>query len=222
VAAKNSLKIYRENTFYHLYNRGVEKRNIFEDLQDISVFLSYLKTYLSPKEKINLSEILANPNVSYKEKEIARRDYFLKNYSEKVNLLAYALMPNHFHLLIRQKILSMDCFMNSLCSRYAIYFNRKYKRVGPLFQGVYKAVLVESEEQLLHLSRYIHLNQSGFNGISFSYPNSLPEYLGEKNTSWINHQLIINYFSKNNPNLSYQNFMGQGHDNSFIDKVSLD
>ena len=215
MAAKNSIKIYRENSFYHIYNRGVEKRTIFQDEQDFSVFLSCLKTYLSPKRDINLPVLLADQRLSSKEKAVATNEFFMKNYSDSVDLLCYSLMSNHFHLLIKQLATTMDLFMNSLGTRYVKYFNRKYKRVGPLFQGVYKAVLVDSEEQLLHLSRYIHLN-------SKTLPSSLPEYLGERYTSWVKPDLILNYFSKTNSNLSYQNFLGQGRDDSFISQITID
>lgn len=215
MAPKNSIKTYRENSFYHIYNRGVEKRTIFQDEQDYSVFLSYLKNYLSPKPTLDLPSLLGNQNLSYKEKERIRKEYFLNNYASDIELLSYALMSNHFHLLIKQLTSRIDLFMNSMCTRYVTYFNKKYKRVGPLFQGVYKAVLVESEEQLLYLSRYIHLN-------SKTLPSSLPDYLGEQHTPWVKSDIILGYFSKTNPNLSYQNFMGQGHDDSFISKLALD
>ena len=157
--ARNSLKQYQENSYYHLYNRGVEKRLVFLDEQDYSVFLSYLKEYLLPKNTQELSEKLANPNTPYKEKDKIIKLLRLNNFADEITLLAYCLMPNHFHFLIKQKgAQGIDVFMNSLGTRYTMYFNRKYKRVGSLWQAVYKAVLINNDEQLLHLSRYIHLN----------------------------------------------------------------
>jgi hypothetical protein len=215
MTAKNSVKIYRENSFYHIYNRGVEKRTIFQDKQDCAVFLSYLKTYLSPKPVLDLPTLMGNPKLTYKEKERIKKEHFLKNYADTIDLLCYALVSNHFHLLIKQSILAINSFMDSLGTRYSMYFNKKYNREGRLFQGVYKAVLVESEDQLLHLSRYIHLN-------SKTLPSSLLDYLGEQHTPWVKSDIILSYFSKTNPNLSYQNFMGQGRDDSFISKLTLD
>jgi len=76
-----------------------------------------------------------------------------------VNLLAFSLMPNHFHLLVSQADdTSMTNFMRRLGTAYVMYFNRKYQRVGPLFQGKYKAVRVIGPQQLMEVSRYIHLN----------------------------------------------------------------
>ncbi|MBI4991459.1 transposase [Candidatus Gottesmanbacteria bacterium] len=163
--SKNEVKIYRENTFYHLYNRGVEKRIIFIDQQDYSVFLSYLKAYLLPKDEESLQKKLADKKTNYKEKDTIIKLLRLNNFSETLELLAYYLMPNHFHFLVYQKTAdAIDKFMNSLITRYVMYFNRKYKRVGPLFQGIYKAVSVETNEQLIHLSRYIHLQSLALQG----------------------------------------------------------
>lgn len=183
--AKNSVKQYVKGGYYHIYNRGVEKRNIFGDQQDYAVFVSYLREYLTPKETDTLMRKLAE--AAPEEKDRALRKLRLNNFSEEIALLAYCLMPNHFHFLIKQTgKISIDKFMNSLLTRYTMYFNKKYKRVGPLFQGVYKAVLVASDEQLLHLSRYIHkqaLDSYHLAGQDWLY--SLPEYLGERQTAWV-------------------------------------
>ncbi|MEK7565961.1 MAG: transposase [Patescibacteria group bacterium] len=215
--ARNSLKIQLPNTFYHVYNRGVEKRKIFLDKQDYSVFLSYLKTYLEPKDEKELLKIFASPQSSWKEKDHADKELRLKNYFRQLELVCYALMPNHFHFLIRQIDPSLNFFMSSLGTRYGMYFNKKYKRDGSLFQDVYKAVSVESEEQLLHLSRYIHLNPK-----SRPLPSSLPDYLGERNTGWIKKYHILDYFSKTNPENSYANFLSMSKNDSFIAKLMLD
>ena len=226
--AKNSIKVYSENSYYHIYNRGVEKRNIFLDDQDYSVFLSYLQTYLSPKDSDSLKAIVSSSNSSSKEKDRALKLLHLKNYSPELDLVCYALLPNHFHLLIRQQTNCIDRFMNSLGIRYAMYFNRKYRRTGTLFQDVYKAVLVTSEEQLLHLSRYIHLNPSKLSGHPPSkwqlspYPSSIPEFLGLRRSTWIKPHHILDYFSTTNPKLTYENFLGASQDNTFIFPYLLD
>src|SRR3972149_7409859 len=152
--AKNSIKQYVENGYYHIYNRGVEKRRIFEDEQDYAVFLSYLKTYLTPKDINLLQKELSEATDALKRASILRQ-IKLNNFSGEIKLLAYCLMPNHFHMLIKQSSSdSIDNFINSLNTRYVMYFNRKYKRIGPLFQGGYKAVLIETDEQLSYLSAY--------------------------------------------------------------------
>lgn len=159
--AKNSIKEFVSDSYYHLYNRGVEKRIIFSDEQDYTVFLSYLKTYLVPKDIVALQKTLKDPDVSWKIKDRVLKELRLNNFAGDVVLVSYCLMPNHFHILVKQnEAESIDRFMNSLCTRYAMYFNRKHKRVGVLFQDHYKAVRVATDEQLLQLSRYIHSNPS--------------------------------------------------------------
>lgn len=228
MASKNSIKIYAEDSFYHIYNRGVEKRTIFYDQQDYSVFLSYLQTYLSPKDELQLSAIISSEKSSRSEKDKALKQLHLKNYFLDLELICYALLPNHFHLLIRQKSNVMARFMNSIGTRYGMYFNRKYKRTGILFQDIYKAVLVESDEQLLHLSRYINLNPSRFLKLPVkkwsesTSPCSLPEYLSQKKTSWVKPKYILDYFSKTTPNSSYENFLGMQIDSIEIAKIAID
>ncbi len=143
--AKNSVKEFRANAYYHIYNRGVEKRAIFLDDQDYGVFKSYLKVYLLPKDEVTLQQTLNSSFSNPSEKADAIRLVKLNNFADSIRLLAYCLMPNHFHLLIKQsEESSIDIFMNSLTTRYSMYFNKRYKRVGHLFQGTYKAVLVDS------------------------------------------------------------------------------
>jgi len=198
-----------ENGFYHIYNRGIEKRNIFLDEQDFQVFLSYLKIYLTPKDIPYLNSVFELEKSTPKEKDKALKLLALKNYSDKIDLLCYALMPNHFHFLVQQKTVDgINHFIKSLGTKYSMYFNKKYHRVGTIFQGVYKAVLVDDENYLLYLlylSRYIHNNPpKGSN-----YPTSLPEYLGIRSSAWIKPELILTYFSKANPQNSYSSFLSE-------------
>lgn len=199
---KNSLKIYIENGFYHLYNRGVEKRNIFEDEQDYKAYLYYFKKYLGKQERL-----------AKEDKPIVK-----ENLHGKLELLAYCLLPNHFHLLVRQEDpRGITLLMNRLGTNYVMYFNKKYNRVGPLYQGVYKAVLIENESQLLHLSRYIHLNP-GTSGLAklkevAQYPySSYGDYLGKRRCSWVNPNEILGFFKTArrmslSDYLSYQSFV---------------
>lgn len=231
MASKNSRKCYIEEGYYHIYNRGVEKRKIYLDLQDYAVFLSYLKEYLTPKDEKALSERLSDTNISYKEKDSILKLLRRNNFHGEIFLMAYCLMPNHFHLMIKQtSALSIDKFMNSLALRYAICFNRKYKRTGKLFQDVYKAVPVETDEQLLHLSKYIHQNPLNKNkpmkqnNLSdfLSQPSSYPEYLGQRNTTWVITKVVLSYFSKTNPKLSYKSFVEETEDITVIQEQLID
>lgn len=234
MSSKNTVKNYLANGYYHIYNRGVEKRSIFEDDQDYSVFLSYIKTYLLPKDLDKLQSQLANSNIPWSSKGEIIQLINLNNFSDEITLLAYSLMPNHFHLLVRQSSFnSIDQFMNSFSTRYVVYFNKKYQRVGPLYQDVYKAVSVNSDEQLLHLSSYMHRNSlelyssNELKGNPFewllSQPSSFPEYVGRRKTSWIDTKTILSFFSKTNKFLSYQNFvLGYPQPSSLIASTAID
>lgn len=194
--ARNIVKLFDDNGYYHVYNRGVEKREVFLDDQDYRVFLSYFKDYLSPPEELGIKIFPSRK---------------LKNYSRDIDLLCYCLMPNHFHLMIKQFLRTMMTgFMRSLLTRYSMYFNLKYKRVGSLFQSNYKAVNIFSEEQLVYLSRYIHRNPatSGSNPEVLKHEySSLVNYLGEVKQSWIKHETVTDLFSKSVKGLTYRDFV---------------
>ncbi len=225
---KNSLKQYADKGYYHIYNRGVEKRAIFQDIQDYFVFLSYLKDYLLPKNEKGLREKLTDPETSYKERDKIIKLLRLNNFAEEINLMAFCLMPNHFHLLINQNSeASMDKFMNSIATRYSMYFNHKYKRVGPLYQGVYKAVMITTDEQLVHLTRYIHKQALALQGEALErgmteQPSSYLDYIGKRKTEWVKPDEILAFFSKTNPKLSYEAFMKQEESFGSINKLILE
>jgi len=230
--AKNRLKEYVEDGYYHLYNRGVDKRIIFADQQDYAVFLSYLKTYLLPKDEKELREKLDDPSIDYKTRDNVLKILRLNNFNETLDLMAYCLMPNHFHFLVHQTLAeTIDKFMNSLCTRYSMYFNRRNKRVGPLFQGVYKAVVVETEEQLLHLSRYIHAQALDLQGLALQMkqPSSYPNYLGQISQEWVKADQILSFFKTAQRRgyrdfSSYQSFVEEhkGEELEIIHKLTLE
>lgn len=132
--------------YYHIYNRGIEKRIIFENRADRNRFLDSLVYYQQegPKPKFSNS---------------GKRKSFKSSGDKIVDIICYCLMPNHVHFLLKQlRDDGITEFVSKLTNSYTKYFNTRHARVGPLFQGEFKAVLIESDEQLLHLSRYIHLN----------------------------------------------------------------
>jgi len=223
--AKNRIKLYVENGYYHIYNRGVEKRKIFLDEQDYAVFLSYLKNYLLPKNEKDLTEKLLDSNITYKNRDKILKLLRLNNFYNEISLLAYSLMPNHFHFFIKQNnVMSIDKFMQSLITRYVVYFNRKYNRVGSLFQGVYKAVLIENNSQFIYLTKYIHKQAVIHKGQTLrgkEYPSSYPEYLNLRKTEWINSQEVLSFFSENH-NLTYETFVNDLDDFSVIQEKTLE
>src|SRR3990167_7493280 len=206
---KNSIKVYQAGAYYHIYNRGVDKRDIFMDDIDYKTFLSYLRLYLTDPKLQGLSLKL------YPSKQ-------LKNYAGAIDLLCYCLMPNHFHLLVRQSDSnSIKGFMSSLATKYSMYINKKYGREGRLFQGVYKAVRVLSEQQLVYLTKYIHLNPQGKGLLNHRY-FSLPNYLGNIKQKWLKPDAILDYFSDIHPNFSYKSFLGIGNDLNLISDITID
>lgn len=221
---KYRIKDYLPNSYYHIYNRGVEKRRIFLTDQDYGVFLGYLKEYLSPKDIGSLQQIVANPSANSKEKGKALRALRLNNFYKEVYLNAYCLKPNHFHFLIRQKeAKTINTFMKSLCTRYTMYINKKCKRIGHLFQDIYKAVTVSSDEQLLQLSKYIHKQSFTFKGNKrIVHPSSYPEYLRIRKTDWVYSEEILNYFPKTDGGLNYETFVEGEQDFSLIDNLVLE
>lgn len=182
--SRNTIKLYVPESNYHVYNRGVNKRSIFKTDEDYIVFLGLLKRYLDP----NLQE-----------KDKFGRVY--PNYADQLKLKAFCLMPNHFHLLLYQhNENSLEKFMRSLCTSYTMYFNRKYKRVGPLFQNRYKASIIQSQTYLEHISRYIHLNPDKYDEWKYS---SLPYYRGHLSAAWVDQQSILDIFEGS----SYMDFL---------------
>jgi len=225
--AKNRIKTYVEDGYYHIYNRGVEKRKIFLDQQDYGVFLSYLKEYLTPKNEKELQERLSDPNTSYKEKDKILKALRLNNFYGEITLLAYCLMPNHFHFFIKQKsALSIDKFMQSLATRYTMYFNKKHKRVGFLYQDIYKAALVTNESQFIYLSKYIHKQALASQGRTLQgwdeQPNSYLNYIEKRKTDWVYPEEVLAYFSTTNSTLSYQAFIEETEELGPIEDIILE
>lgn len=187
---KNVVKFFLPGAIYHAYNRGVDKRNIFQDKKDYQVFLYYLKNCLSPPPP----DIL-NPKSIHKE----------------VQLICFCLMPNHFHLLAKQITKEgMTKMSRQLFTRYSSYFNKKYNRTGTLFESSYKAVQVDNESQLIHLSRYIHLNPKDYQ----DYPYSSYKYFTSKSKppQWLHPQIVLDIFKSNGfktPRKTYKEFVSE-------------
>jgi putative transposase len=172
--SRNRNKIYDADSYYHIYNRGVNKRVIFKDKQDYAVFVTLLRRYLD-KEHF---------------KDRWGREY--ESLREEIELLAFCLMPNHFHLLIYQHDpQGITHLMHRVSSAYSIYFNKKHKRTGHLFQERFKASSIVQDNYLLHISRYIHLNPPDYQNWEFS---SLPYYTDKMHAGWINPKRILDLF----------------------------
>lgn len=138
---------FANGEFYHIYNRGVDKRNIFTDRIDVQRFF---------KSMIEFNTAL--PIGSLYENSFQKLGGETAKSEKLVNIIAYRLNPNHFHFILEQVV---DGGISEYMKRiggYTWYFNNKYKRSGSLFQGVFKDVHIDSNEYLLHVSAYVNLN----------------------------------------------------------------
>lgn len=145
---------FAEGEYYHIYNRGVDKRKIFLDERDCERFLTLL--FLS-NSKIRF-EISKNPNEDWSFEKCSVIDR-----GEKIiSIGAFCLMPNHFHILVKEEVEGgVTRFMTKLQTGYAMYFNKKCHRTGSLFEGMFKSEHVDSDVYLKYLYAYIHLNPIG-------------------------------------------------------------
>ena len=190
--------------YYHIYNRGVEKRKIFQDRFDYWRFLETIGFYRKKPTPMKLSD--------YRRGKIGINK--IDNQTELIKIYCYCLMPNHFHLIIQQIIDNgISEFMRKISDSFTRYFNTKHERVGSLFQGPFKAKLIETDEYLLQLSKYIHRNPK-----ELKFPHSVWElkqypyssyqyYLSGKKHVFCDTELILSYFSKTNPSSDYQSFV---------------
>lgn len=204
--------------YYHIYNRGAHKQNIFHDKKDYEIFTQILSYYLlHPKGKP--TSIL---------NRLADKGRILVETIETpaYTLLAYCLMPNHFHLMLRQDsdIVTISNLMKRLCTTYAMYYNNRYHHSGTIFQGKYKNVLLENEYQWLYLTKYIHRNPAHLKQRTdlCLYPSSsYQNYLGNRLERWVDTSEILSRYS-NDPVKEYQSFVEDGGDIGDIERLTLD
>jgi putative transposase len=136
--------------FYHIYNRGTDKRIIFKDEKDYQRFINllYLLNNKDPLEYRLVTKKLNHYEI-----------FNFKRGPRLVSIGAYCLMPNHFHLLIKEETENgISAFMLKILTGYSMYFNKKYKRTGSLFEGPFKATHLDSDDYLKYIYSYIHLN----------------------------------------------------------------
>lgn len=189
------------NSIYHVYNRGVEKREVFLDPSYYFRFLSILKHYLDYDYPYSLLERSLKKIKSKEKRQKVFERLETKRIKPPVEIISFCLMPNHYHLTLNQLVEEgISNFMHRLGTSYTNYFNIRQERSGILFEGVFKAVLVESEEQLLHLTRYQHINPHSLGLTTKELTNyswsSLPVYLGEKTPSFIKPRVVLSAFKK--------------------------
>lgn len=154
--------------FYHVYNRGVDKRKIFLDDQDFKRFLQSIKCFNSVKPIGSLYAF------SFHSHQLSRPT------AKLIEIVAYCLNQNHFHLILRQlHDGGISEFMKRVNGGYAWYFNNRYRRNGALFQGKFKFKHVDNNNYLLHLSAYVNLNDRVHRLSRPTAKSSWEEYIGK-------------------------------------------
>lgn len=144
-----------EGELYHIYNRGVEKRVVFPSNEYYSRFVKGLREF-NNASPIHLSDLATDFDLSYSSKRRRAKDAL-------VEILSFILMPNHYHLLIRQLTEGgISLFMQKLGTGFTTFFNLKNLRTGALFQGRYKLKLINSDRYAKHIQAYIALNALDF------------------------------------------------------------
>ena len=162
--SRNTIREYDAPAYYHIYNRGAGGAKIFHDAQDKRKFISLLQRYLDDAES--------------------------KYATYDIELLAYCVMSNHFHLLLFQDAQPDEItrFMRSVSTAYSMYYNLRYKNKGHVFQSVFRAVRITDESHLAHISRYIHLNPETYKTYKWS---SLRYYLENEPPMWLHPERLL-------------------------------
>lgn len=181
---------------YHIFNRGIDRRQTFTNKWEYQRAINAIKFYRIANPPIRLSKFLTFEDI--RKNQVLE---VLQKSKPLVEILSFCLMPNHFHLLLRQKeIKGISIFLSNFQNSYTRYFNTRHQRDGSLFLDQFKAVRIENEEQLIHVSRYIHLNPyTGFiiktvqelNNYTLS---SLPLYLKDSSNDYIERDTVLSYF----------------------------
>lgn len=190
--SKNVVKQFEADAMYHVYNRGVNKMDIFTDERDYAVFLSFLKYALLSNEDTKRTDEVDPSLLTEAQRFNLRRE----GLADKLELVSFCLMPNHFHLLIYQhEPDAITRLMRSVATGYSMYYNKRHKRIGSLFQGVYKASHINSDMYWSHISRYIHLNplDIGEEYKKYKY-SSYRLFTGEANAEWVKPGLVKDGF----------------------------
>lgn len=148
-------EVFINGGYYHIFNKTIDNKKIFTDDQNKQLFLDIARFYRSGGVNISFSKYLRLPNeLQYLwNKKIISKKYF------RVIVLAYSLMPNHFHFLLKQiSDHGVQSFMADLANSFTRFLNIKFERKGPLFLPRFHSAVIKSHEQLIHTSRYIHTN----------------------------------------------------------------
>jgi len=185
------------NQLYHIMNRSISEQLLFPSIKEYGRFADLIGYYIYDNPPSTYSRFLKLSN--------AERKRILANLADKnnrlVGIIAFCLMPTHFHLLLQQKKNNgISKFIAIITNSYAKYHNLKIQRQGPLYKGSFKAVRITTDEQLLHVTRYIHLNPYTSYVVKniddlLKYPHSsLQEYLNITETKIVEKDIVLSNF----------------------------
>jgi len=179
--------------YYHIYNRGVDKRAVFKDDFDLKRFFLAMSAF-------NTREPIGSIYEEYRPRIKNLEGQAKKQKGRLVNFICYCLNPNHFHFILQQVADGgIPKFMHKLATGHTMFFNGKYKRSGSLFQGTYKARYIVDNDYLLHLSAYVNLNFKihKFGGLASKFvKSSWEEYIsaGRGRKGFCKKEIILNQF----------------------------
>ncbi|MEK7194388.1 MAG: transposase [Patescibacteria group bacterium] len=177
---------------YHLYNRGVNKQNIFHDRSDFYRFLFLIIAFQSPINFLHVGR-MAKAFGQHRVSAIDAEDLVKIIKKRFVELTAYCLMPNHFHLVVKEiDDKGIARYMQRVLNSYTKYYNTKYQKSGHVFQGPYQAVHIVDDKQLLYLSAYVHKNPEKWSDYSWS---SFEDYMNKNRWgSLLKPEIILEQF----------------------------
>jgi putative transposase len=188
---------FANGEYYHIFNRGVDKRKIFQDESDFRRFWLSMKLLNDEKDGLMLSwrnRTRFKPGLGL---EAFMRQEPGSCRKPLVEIIAYCMNPNHFHFILKQhKERGIEKFMHKIGTSYASYFNAKYDRLGTLFQGRFKSIHIKNDSKLLYLASYVNCNSevhgiskaSGYKWCSFA------EYTGKSEDDMCNKKIIMEQF----------------------------
>ncbi len=196
--------------FYHVLSRGIERRKIFLDKKDFLRFIHDLYEFNDEEPAFSgRLYVFRNSQCNDVQRRCIEEEKQKGPRKFLVNLLAFTLMPNHYHLFVSIKNReSLTLFMRKLNGGYARYFNEKYKRKGPLFESRFKSILIKSEAHFIHLPYYIHCNP-----LDLTMPEWRERKIGDyrkalnflENYRWSSHADYIG--KKNFPSVTQREFL---------------
>ena len=175
-------KEFANNQYYHIYNRGTDKRKVFLDNLDYHRFLLSMELMNDEKDGLMIAwRDYKTTNPSADLESFLRLN--LRERKPLVNFVCYSVLPNHYHFILEQiSEKGIEKFMQRLGTGYTMYFNKKNKRTGALFQGRFKATHIKATHHLQYLSAYVNCNCE-VHGIARAEVyrwSSFPEFIGKR------------------------------------------